>query len=48
MKLQVKLDNKKGLVGCIMQETRKQTSPFYNEIPCIIHFIDKAQSVNML
>jgi len=48
MKLQVQMDNKKGLIGCIMQEMHKQTSPFYNELPCIIHFTDKVQSVNKL
>jgi len=30
-----------------MQEMDKQTSPFYTELPWIIHFIEKVQSVNM-
>jgi hypothetical protein len=33
MKLQVQIDKKKGLIGCIMQEMDKQTSSFYTELP---------------
>lgn len=48
MKLQVQMDKKEGLIGCIMHEMDKQTSPFYTELSWIIHFIEKVQSVNML
>jgi hypothetical protein len=33
MKLQEQMDKKKGLIGRIMQEMDKQTSPFYTQLP---------------